>query len=670
MGLVLTEDGKGIDWRDAVGPAAIALVALWALSRSWAFGPDIQVDFGRELYVPWRLVAGARLYEDVAFFNGPLSVYWHALWFEIAGVGLQAIKISNLLIAGLIAGLIYKLTTRLADAVAATAATLLFVGAIAFGQFQPIANYNYLTPYSHELVHGVALSLFALLWFAKQSQGGERARTPVLLGALLGLVFFTKIEVFAALSAALGTGIALELWLKARLRAQATRWLLRFVCGFGAVIVVGLIALAAMVGAAAAIAGVFEPVRAIFATDVTSLPYYRWVMGTADVAKSLRDIAQWHLYYAAVLLPLIGLAFAVAAFGRSRGKGNKESGKKGKGKTKSKESQIALRRVASERENRIAGALGLVFVVLAVVFPLAPDWAVRSIRPLPVLVPLAIIGLVVRMLRVKNAAYIPHVCVLVFGFALQSKMLLNAQFGHYGFALLLPSALALVVALVSVAPMAIERAGGSGAIFRLGACALVFAVALGLNERTEANRARRTQPVGRDADVMISDFRAMDVTRALAWLAETEPEATVAVLPEGVMLNYLSRRESPTRYINFMPPELSLYTSAAIIEAFEQSPPDYVLLVHKRTGLYGTPFFGRDYGRALYGWVRQNYQMVETFGGVPFAEKTRFGISMLVRNYTPVEGEAVAVGVGTGVLATVEVDAAPDIAADEDAASD
>ncbi|MFT5696093.1 MAG: hypothetical protein ACI9QQ_002073, partial [Myxococcota bacterium] len=145
---------------------------------------------------------------------------------------------------------------------------------------------------------------------------------------------------------------------------------------------------------------------------------------------------------------------------------------------------------------------------------------------------------------------------------------------------------------------------------------------------------------------------------------------TVAVLPEGVMLNYLSRRESPTRYINFMPPELSLYTSAAIIEAFEQSPPDYVLLVHKRTGLYGTPFFGRDYGRALYGWVRQNYQMVETFGGVPFAEKTRFGISMLVRNYTPVEGEAVAVGVGTGVLATVEVDAAPDIAADEDAASD
>ena len=52
--------------------------------RGWA---DPLVDFGRELYVPWRLAEGERLYLDIAWFNGPLSQYWNALWFRIFGTG-------------------------------------------------------------------------------------------------------------------------------------------------------------------------------------------------------------------------------------------------------------------------------------------------------------------------------------------------------------------------------------------------------------------------------------------------------------------------------------------------------------------------------------------------------------------------------------------------------
>jgi hypothetical protein len=69
-------------------------------------GPDIQVDFGRELYVPWRISEGDHLYSDIAYFNGPLSAHWNALCFVIFGVGLKTLKIVNLAVTVGIAALV------------------------------------------------------------------------------------------------------------------------------------------------------------------------------------------------------------------------------------------------------------------------------------------------------------------------------------------------------------------------------------------------------------------------------------------------------------------------------------------------------------------------------------------------------------------------------------
>ena len=62
------------------------------------------------------------------------------------------------------------------------------------------------------------------------------------------------------------------------------------------------------------------------------------------------------------------------------------------------------------------------------------------------------------------------------------------------------------------------------------------------------------------SDAFIGDARVAYVNRALEYLRERmAPDETLAVLPEGVMLNYLLRRRAPTPYINYMPPELRLY---------------------------------------------------------------------------------------------------------------
>ena len=65
---------------------------LW----TWQTWPDVLIDFGVQLYVPWRLSAGEVLYRDIAHYTGPLSVYYHAIFFRIFGPSLRVLEYSEL----------------------------------------------------------------------------------------------------------------------------------------------------------------------------------------------------------------------------------------------------------------------------------------------------------------------------------------------------------------------------------------------------------------------------------------------------------------------------------------------------------------------------------------------------------------------------------------------
>jgi hypothetical protein len=65
------------------GPIIITAALVFLASHTWRKWPDLLVDFGRELYVPWRLAEGQVLYRDIAFLSGPLSQYVNSLWFRL-----------------------------------------------------------------------------------------------------------------------------------------------------------------------------------------------------------------------------------------------------------------------------------------------------------------------------------------------------------------------------------------------------------------------------------------------------------------------------------------------------------------------------------------------------------------------------------------------------------
>jgi hypothetical protein len=598
----------------AAGPLAVALVFLWALVRSWGMWPDVQVDFGRELYVPWRIVSGDRLYADLAYFNGPLSAHWNALWFRVFGVGLSTLVWVNILISAAIVVLLFRMLERVSDRFSASVAAMFFAAVFAFGQLTPAGNYNYATPYSHELTHGLALSLLAIaaLWGRMRELSAIVTRDLFVAGGIAGLVFLTKPEVFVALALSLGAGLGLEAWGCGRTLGETLRRLGFLALGMLIPTMLAFAWLGFGAGPSFAWAGIAGPWLSIFEPRLSSLAYYRWVMGTLNLSLSVERIALWTGLYLAVLAPL--LIVALAARGRWAGEG-----------------------AATTRMRRLWPALGLLAFVGLLSVRMSPDQASHALRPLSLVTPLLVLASLIAFARAHRGGMevsIPllRVVLCVFALGMQAKMFLNTQPNHYGFALVMPATLLFIVALVGWIPEWIRSRSGSGLLFRVGACVAISIVALAAIEKSQRFFEARTTPVAGGRDAFVAGDRAPAMNAAMRYLSKhMGPDETLIVLPEGVMINYLIRRPNPTPYFNVMPPEIILFGERTMLEAYRESPPDYVALVHKKTALYGYPYFGRHYGQAIQRWLDDDYVLVEAMGRPPFRDDTGFGIAILQR---------------------------------------
>ncbi len=215
--------------------------------------------------------------------------------------------------------------------------------------------------------------------------------------------------------------------------------------------------------------------------------------------------------------------------------------------------------------------------------------------------------------------------------ALLAKIVLAARVHHYGFALAAPGTLLVVAALLGRVPAAIARRGGDATLFRAGVLALL-GLGLAVHVRVASHWiAHKEVAVGSGADAFLADDRGVVVNEALAEIAtRIAPRQTLAVFPEGVMLNYLARRTTPVRHLNFTPVELLMFGEDAMVGELAARPPDFAALVHKDSAEYGPRFFGRDYGRRLAAWLAERYRVVAQHGAPPFADE-RFGIVLEAR---------------------------------------
>lgn len=583
-------------WLDAL---VLALVFIGMAAWTWRKWPDPLVDFGRELYVPWQIAEGGKvLYRDIAHFNGPLSPYFNALLFRVFGPGMMVLAGANMALLAIMTAALYSLLRQSSSRLAATAACVFMLLVFAFGQMTILGNYNFVTPYAHEVTHGVVLTIVGL-WFLRRAVIAARLRWVAAGGVALGAVFLTKPEVFIAAVASMGVLVLFspspqtKLWKK--------KWgVLALSAILPLAIATALFAMA--VPLSQSIRSVLGGWNFVFDPALHSLPFYRAGMGMDVPGDSLRRMFICAGCYSGLML----LALAVAVLTPVR------------------------HRSLSAVSTFVGGAL-----VLAIVWRLI-DWS-EALRGLPVgLTGAGVVAAVAWLQRSdgpSRSRWSLRLSLSVFAVAMLAKMILYTRPYHYGFALAMPGTLVFATVLVGWLPEWVgARGGAAGAAAALGLAVLLMTAAAYVNYLHRA-LDRRVYAVGEVRDMFYADERGELVQRVVGQLKKNvTPQEGLVVLPEGVMLNYLARLPNPTPYLNFMPPELIMFGEETILQSLQRASPRYLLLTHKETAEYGYEFFGRDYGQSIGYWIGQHYRPQALYGDPPLRRGSEFGILVLERD--------------------------------------
>jgi hypothetical protein len=574
----------------------LTLTGAGMLWWTWGTWPDPWVDFGRELYTPWMLTRGKVLYRDLAWFNGPLSAYVNAAWFGIAGVSLRSLIVLNLAVLAGLTALIHALYRAIATPVAALLAATVFLVLFAFGEYADVGNYNYLTPYSHEIVHGLALSLLAL-WCLKQFVFTTRVRWLAGAGFAVGTTLLTKPEIFVATAAAIGSGLLL-----AGRGALLRGWrdVARFATAALVPVAVAVGLLSRALGTTVAVRSVLLPYRLASSGRIRSLTFYQMMSGVATPAESSEKL---------LLACLVGAALVAAAV-------------------------FAAFRARRYRTEVTAAA---VLALFAIALPNGRFITENAALPLPVFVGLMGAGLLNRMhreftlTRHLSPSHIVTLTVIVFSWVLLLKVVLGVRLSRYGFVLAMPATLTSVVCLVDWVPAALERRHADGLLFRglsLGALAVVVLVFTATHQRRIATER---VAVGTGADRFVADARGVPLQRTVDDVRRRlGPGARLAVLPEGVMVNYLTRVPSSSEFVSFMPPEAAMFGEDSLLRSLQRDPPEFIAIVQRPIDEYGYSGFGQDFAPALAAWIRSHYHVDTSVPGV--GDGGAFAVQLLRRS--------------------------------------
>ena len=574
------------------GPFILILVGGYMLKLSWFKWPDFLVDYGRELYVPWQITQGKVLFADINHLYGPFSHYFNALLFQIFGTGLSTLAYFNIVLTLLLASFIYILLKTSFGNFVATIAGIYFLVIFAFSQYSGYANYNFICPYSHEVTYGIFLFFCALLLF-KRYVAEPKPIHAALIGFVLGLIFLTKVEIFLAGFVSILFGLAVVFWLLKPSQPQKHLFSLSFF--FLLPIIAFLIYFSFHMPVTDAFNAVMASYKNIFVDALTNNIFYLHTSGLDDPYYNMTMMFRYLFAYL-FFFGLIG--FTSYFFTRS------------------------------VKRKPVYGAIPIIMALLIVTlfirfFPI--DW-LEIARPYPVLILLMLIYLINNLMKKRQdktyiSRHLTFTLLAIFSMLLLLKIILHVRFYNYGFALAMPAAMVMIAFFLYYIPNYVSRRGNK--TIAMGFCGLfIFLTLFFYFNATKNWYDLKNYPIadGRDRfftfnEDILSFGPVMNDT--LNYLRQFSSENdTLIVMPEGVMINYLSRRRNPCRYFEFTPNFVEAVGEEKMIHEISLNRPTLIILAKKNTREHGAEFFGEDYALNISSWVAQHYGKVLILGDI------------------------------------------------------
>jgi hypothetical protein len=558
-------------WENAASRGFIVVVAVVLAWYTWATWGDIQIDCGREIYVPLEILRGKLLYRDIFYPYGPLAPYAGALLIAIFGPHLVAFYLFGIAVAVGCAFLLFELGTMLESrAVGLTAAlALLFMG------FAP-SIFNYVFPYSYGATMGLLLSLLCA-FFTTRHLLSRPGYNLLLAGLAASLALLSKQEFGAACYIMLAFVIVMGVILQRSLRPLfngiasfalgVTLWVAIYGYFFWTLTPsymvnanwIGMPGTFSMRTGGAhlyAIAGQrFLPREMVALAVFAGLCLVPWFL-LAKAHQTVRNVALAILVGIAVtcrfgqldLLTRIATALLVFPIGMFF---------VGCGFVTYSTYQLLK---TGDRRHLAEGALGILALIPAVrVFAAIEPFGYSVYCAIP----LFLVFLIVISRCIKGAT--PD---------------LSAE-QQEGLVRYLMAAEIMMLALICI-PQANERPAALATSW--GAIHL------------EPEEARVAQQI-------------------LAFMSEQDRRGQqVAALPEAPMLYALTGTQAPSRWFTLLPGLLSPSQEDTYIADLNTARPEYILLTGRKTAEYGAAYFGIDYDQKIYHWIEANYHVAGQFG--------------------------------------------------------
>ncbi len=263
--------------------------------------------------------------------------------------------------------------------------------------------------------------------------------------------------------------------------------------------------------------------------------------------------------------------------------------------------------LANWRENVLTAILALAGIAMII-------WLLRSARP-QVAIPLTIVisvliadqaffrawGLIqiaalVQGFRQRNATLLT---LSAFSISSTLRIPLSVSPAWYGFALVVPLYALIAYVLFEYLPLR------GNAIWWIPLIALLCGHDLAeQRQRYALKMFPIVSPRGRLYDVN------PDRAGALNDLIAHFPGGSLAVLPEGLTVNYLTQSRTPLTFHTFTPVETAdPGVEDSIIREFAARPPDHVAILTRDVSEYGYRAFGIDYDRRLFTYIIEKYKV-------------------------------------------------------------
>lgn len=575
----------------------ISLITAILFAWSWREWVDVLVDSGYSLYTFWQLAEGKTLYSDIAYYHGPLSPYLCAAVFKFFGVSISVLAYVNAVFVVLFSFLMYRIFLYACNVLTAILITLSFLFVFAFGQYTYTANYNYIFPYKHEVLHGLffCLSIIYAFLLAQKNQKNQTGYFAF-MGICLGGALLTSYEMaFAAVAI---SAVAIYYFRRGLFPLLAGAFLFP----------------ALMLGFLLSKFSFFEATQHTFTAILMPLkknaishnPFFLHILGLDDPWGS----ARWIIFSILTICSIVALLQYM---------------------------NLRLREHSEKQRKEYSYFVAAAFVLAALFVPqLAYIWIWDYTRAFP------FFGVLFLLLatRFTNPAR-GKVLVLwgVLSLALLPKILFRVHIEHYGFILAMPVMLSFLALLCFLLPDYLENRRAWPADF-IRYAAVGFAVGIGILYLQQTNHLfqQKVFAIGEGGDTIHTWNpgvlpEGMPMAAALEWLkTNSSPKTTLLTVPEGVMLNYLSRRVRPALYsMNVV--EYLTHGEEKILEEWKKNPPDLIALVGQDPTEFGMPPFGStlQYGKKTMGWILTNYAEAVRFGATPFQRPDLFGIQILRR---------------------------------------